>query len=225
VECVVGENRSLLQVASRGLSGAPDPSAEAIHTIRSTTPAVRERELQGDRVTLRVLGPEHAAQVALFFRENAAHLAPWSPPGLEKLATIEGSREKLAVDAARATEGTAARWHLFEGDALVGHAGLSQIFRGPFCNAYLGYALAGTAQGRGLMTEALRLVVAQAFGPLKLHRLQANHVVGNERSARVLARLGFRVEGIAERYLYIAGAWRDHVMTALTHDALEAPPP
>ena len=44
----------------------------------------------------------------------------------------------------------------------------------------------------------------------------ANHLPRNERSARLLARLGFEREGYARRYLQIAGVWEDHVLTALS---------
>ena len=56
---------------------------------------------------------------------------------------------------------------------------------------------------------------------LRLHRVQANHLPENQRSARLLQRLGFRVEGLAREYLYINGAWRDHVLTALTYQQFD----
>jgi len=64
------------------------------------------------------------------------------------------------------------------------------------------------------------------FSPrVQLHRIQAAHLQENTRSAAVLARLGFEREGLARRYLYIDGAWRDHVINALLNDTLDAPPP
>jgi ribosomal-protein-alanine N-acetyltransferase len=66
------------------------------------------------------------------------------------------------------------------------------------------------------MSEALRAGIAYVFETLGFHRIQANHLPANERSARLLRRLGFSVEGYARDYLYINGAWRDHVLTSLT---------
>ena len=72
------------------------------------------------------------------------------------------------------------------------------------------------------MTEALEATNRQLFDVVKLHRIQANHLPDNVRSSRLLARLGFRREGLAREYLFIRGAWRDHVLTALTNPAFDA---
>ncbi|MCA9794032.1 MAG: GNAT family N-acetyltransferase, partial [Candidatus Eremiobacteraeota bacterium] len=104
---------------------------------------------------------------------------------------------------------------LYDQDRVVGHVELSQIARGPLQAAYLGYALDQQFQGRGLMRRALEAVIAYAFGDLGLHRLMANHRPDNQRSARLLARLGFETEGIAKAYLKLDNEWQDHVLTAL----------
>jgi ribosomal-protein-alanine N-acetyltransferase len=81
--------------------------------------------------------------------------------------------------------------------------------------ADLGYGLDARHQGQGLMTEALRTACDYAFSAMGLHRIQANHLPENLKSAAVLRRLGFVVEGYARDYLLINGRWRDHVLTAL----------
>jgi ribosomal-protein-alanine N-acetyltransferase len=80
----------------------------------------------------------------------------------------------------------------------------------------LGYALDAEHEGRGLMREALSAALADVFGPrVALHRVQANVRPENKRSLRLLDALGFVREGYARQYLFIDGAWRDHVLTAL----------
>ena len=59
-------------------------------------------------------------------------------------------------------------------EAIAGMINLSQIFYGPFCNAYLGYGLGVKFTGEGLMTEAIELILRFAFKDLKLHRIEAN---------------------------------------------------
>jgi len=73
------------------------------------------------------------------------------------------------------------------------------------------------------MGEALRAAFGQVFGLLGLHRIMANYLPTNERSARLLRRLGFTVDGYARDYLYIDGAWRDHILTALTSPSPQPP--
>jgi ribosomal-protein-alanine N-acetyltransferase len=71
------------------------------------------------------------------------------------------------------------------------------------------------------MREALQAVVAHAFDELRLHRLEANHLPENERSARLLARLGFARIGFAPNDLFIDGAWRDHVLNQLLNPGFD----
>jgi ribosomal-protein-alanine N-acetyltransferase len=78
----------------------------------------------------------------------------------------------------------------------------------------LGFAIDREFEGRGLMREALAASIDWLFGTLNLHRVQASHRPENERSRRLLARLGFEREGLARQYLFIDGAWRDHVINA-----------
>jgi ribosomal-protein-alanine N-acetyltransferase len=101
-------------------------------------------------------------------------------------------------------------------DSLVGVYNLSEIVRGAFQNAYLGYYAFAPLAGAGLMRAAMPLVFEHAFDALGLHRLQANVQPDNERSRRLLEGTGWREEGYAPRYLFIDGAWRDHVLYAIT---------
>lgn len=73
------------------------------------------------------------------------------------------------------------------------------------------------------MARAVARVVAHAFDALGMHRVMANYVPDNARSARLLERLGFEKEGIAKKYLFIAGEWRDHVLTSRVNEAWTMP--
>ena len=68
------------------------------------------------------------------------------------------------------------------------------------------------------MSEALRAAIDYVFSELRLHRIMANYMPANERSGRLLRRMGFTVEGYARDYMSIAGEWRDHILTSLTRD-------
>jgi ribosomal-protein-alanine N-acetyltransferase len=97
--------------------------------------------------------------------------------------------------------------------------------RGALHGATLGYGLSAQHQGQGYMTEAGQRLVAYAFDDLNLHRLMANYMPHNQRSANVLKRLGFAIEGIARDYLFINGQWQDHVLTSLVNPSWQMPEP
>jgi len=100
-------------------------------------------------------------------------------------------------------------------DRVAGMINLTQIFYGPFCNAYLGYGLGVKFTGEGLMTEAIELILKYAFKDLKLHRIEANVQPENTPSIAVLTRCGFTKEGFSRKYLKIGGRWRDHERFAI----------
>lgn len=183
--------------------------------------------LETERLTIVLPTGDLAEATARYYADNWEHLLPWSPPMTRELLSADYWAHKHEASLADARNGTAFRFVLLEkqreADDIVGTIGLSQIARGPFSACYLGYSLAERAQGKGLMTEALRATIAFAFADLRLHRVMANYLPTNERSGRVLRRLGFQVEGYARDYLFIHGVWADHILTSLTNTAMLTP--
>ena len=102
-----------------------------------------------------------------------------------------------------------------EDDALAGVINFSEIVRGAFHSAYVGYYAFAALAGDGYMTEGFALALDFAFRRLKLHRVEANVQPGNRRSLSLVERLGFEREGYSRRYVKIAGRWRDHVRFAM----------
>jgi ribosomal-protein-alanine N-acetyltransferase len=101
---------------------------------------------------------------------------------------------------------------------LVGFVNVNNIVRGALRSGYLGYAAFVSHGGRGLMTEGLRAVTEAAFGPLGLHRVEANIQPANHRSIELVRHLGFEKEGFSRRYLWVDGDWRDHERWALLNE-------
>jgi ribosomal-protein-alanine N-acetyltransferase len=99
--------------------------------------------------------------------------------------------------------------------ALIGYFNLSNIVRGGLQAANLGYGAVAAHTGRGYMTEALELVLDEAFEVLGLHRVEAGIQPSNQRSIALVTRCGFVREGFSERYLRIGGEWRDHERWAI----------
>jgi ribosomal-protein-alanine N-acetyltransferase len=105
-----------------------------------------------------------------------------------------------------------------EDDAIVGLFELSEVVRGSFQNAYLGYWVGGPYAGHGYMREGMQLALRFAFQDLRLHRVEANIQPANKRSLALVKQSGFSREGFSPRYLKIGGRWRDHERWAILSD-------
>ncbi|EDY82230.1 hypothetical protein VDG1235_1850 [Verrucomicrobiia bacterium DG1235] len=103
-------------------------------------------------------------------------------------------------------------------DRMAGIVNLSEITHGALQCAFVGYWGVQGYCGGGRMTRGLALVFDEAFIGLGLHRLEVNIQPGNERSVRLVERLGLSKEGFSPRYLKIGGEWRDHERWALTSE-------
>lgn len=184
--------------------------------------------LATERLRLLPAHEDLALLVLAFHEANAEHLSPWRPPFPPDFATDSFQRERLRRAAAEADSGTSAHWWLQQREdsrTVVGNVALTQIARGPFQSAMLGYSIDARCEGLGLMREALQAVITHAFSPaVNLHRIQANVRPENIRSVVLLQRLGFEDEGLAREYLFINGAWRDHRMFALRNGAFAGVP-
>lgn len=172
--------------------------------------------LSGERIYLR--GPSIAdfeawATLRAISRD---HLQPWEPRWAEDALTRDGYRRRLAWFERLRRQDLGAAWFIYlrRNDSLLGGITLSNLRRGASQCGELGYWIGQPHAGKGYMTQALALVVAYSFGPMKLHRLEAACVPENEASQRVLRRAGFRAEGVLREYLKIDGVWRDHQLYA-----------
>ena len=165
--------------------------------------------LEGARVYIRApRAADRAEFIALTHASRRLHRGLVSPP--EDDAAFDSYLERCArpnfegLLVCRSEDGR-----------VVGVFNLSEIVRGNFQSAYLGYYAGEPYAGRGYMTEALGLVLAHAFETLKLHRVEANIQPDNVASIALVRRAGFTREGFSRRYLKISGRWRDHERYAL----------
>ncbi|HEX8748463.1 MAG TPA: GNAT family N-acetyltransferase [Pyrinomonadaceae bacterium] len=181
--------------------------------------------IETERLRLTIPDVCEAARMVSYVKENREHFAPWAPPEPAGYYTEKFWREYLQTSRRQFEQDFSMRLIIFLPDdaerAVVGDCNFTNFVRGPFQACYLGYKIAKRAEGRGLMHEALQAAINYAFETLRLHRIMANYVPTNERSGRLLRRLGFTVEGYARDYLLVGGAWRDHVLTSLTNTSLK----
>jgi ribosomal-protein-alanine N-acetyltransferase len=160
------------------------------------------------------LGPGDAAELfAAIAGSRELHL-PWVDP--------PESVDELRASLAQPPDARLSYGLRTDAGDLAGVVNLTAVVRGPFQSCFLSYYALVPHEGRGLMRAGLARVLDLAFGEHGLHRVEANIQPGNERSARLVTSLGFRLEGHSPRYLRIGGEWRDHDHYAIT--AEEWPP-
>jgi [ribosomal protein S5]-alanine N-acetyltransferase len=176
--------------------------------------------VQSERLQLRLPEDGDVPQVVRFYRENRDHLQSWSPRFSDETFQPEYWFNQVSERRAELDAGLGARMFIFPREdpgTVIGNLSLNQIQRGPAQYCVMGYSLAAAAQGHGYMVEAVRAAVGFAFEDLRLHRVMANHMPRNMRSAAVLRRAGFTVEGCAREYILIDGRWEDHILTSIVN--------
>jgi [ribosomal protein S5]-alanine N-acetyltransferase len=183
-----------------------------------TGPGLRPAEIEPEppedavRVRMRVLDRADRDEFLALARESRELHRPWTypperPDQFDDLFARSRRDDFVCLLACLRTDG-----------AIAGVFTISQIVRGAFQSAYLGYYAHGRYARQGLMREAMEQVLDHAFGPLALHRLEANIQPGNQPSIALARGAGFRLEGFSPRYLLIGGQWRDHERYAITAD-------
>jgi len=180
-------------------------------------PAPKNALAVGPRVYLRRPGPRDAGAFISGARvSDSLHRgwvqAPTTKAGFAAyLRRFAGPKSRKAASASHIGVVVCRR----DDDALIGVFNLSEIVRGAFESSYLGYYAFAPHAGQGYMSEGLSLVLALAFGKLKLHRVEANVQPTNRPSVSLVRRAGFAREGFSRRYVKIAGRWRDHERFAM----------
>ena len=176
--------------------------------------------LFGRRVLLRPLAPTDFNAWREVRRRNVEWLTKWEPTRPPGAPDVVEDREAFTVRCnARQRErqlGTGYGFGIFVDGEFSGEINLSSVLRGPFQSGYVGYWIDEARAGEGYMPESVVVLTQHAFEDLRLHRLQIAIIPRNASSRRVVEKLAYREEGIAERYLEINGAWEDHVRYAIT---------
>lgn len=174
-------------------------------------------QLTTRRCKLRLLRPDEADKMVAYYVENRRHLEPWEPVRASQFYTHNWWQQRLQQCWSEFEAGTSVCLAILSHDQrrVIGTCNFSQICRGVFQACYMGYSLDKRAEGQGLMVEAVTAALDHMFYHQGLHRVMANYMPSNLRSAALLERLGFEREGYARNYLQINGRWEDHVLTAL----------
>ena len=176
--------------------------------------------LFGRRVMLRPISTHDFSAWREVRLRNEDWLVPWEP--IRSTTLPDPTRDRSAFEArcaARERERAADHAYpfgVFVDQRLAGEININNVTRGAMRGATIGYWIDQAMAGRSYTSEAVVVIAKYAFEQLDLHRLEICIVPRNTNSRRVVEKLAFRSEGVAERYLEINGVWEDHVRYAIT---------
>lgn len=177
-------------------------------------------DLISTRLSLRLPEEKDIPAILRYYTENQERLTPWWPRWPADFFTPNYWRRRILQDKEEFAQGRSVRLLVLphhDPAAVIGQVSFNQIVQGVAFYCVLGYGLDGAHEGHGYMTEALKVAIRYMFEERNLHRIMANYIPHNQRSGKVLRRLGFNVEGYARDYLHINGEWQDHILTSLTN--------
>jgi ribosomal-protein-serine acetyltransferase len=166
-----------------------------------------------DRAELRLLEEEHAAELCDMTRQDWDYFREWMPNFGDDYSLAE-SLEFIRQRRERFASGQEIPTGIWDAGRLVGIVALKSIDR-KNRNASLGYYLAASHQGRGLVTKACRLLLDYAFRQLQLNRVDILCAQGNTRSRAIPERLGFTLEGTLREVQWLYDHYVDLVVYAM----------
>ncbi len=151
-----------------------------------------------------------------YYFENKAHLSLWEPARDYEFHTLEKWQEFISEYEDSFNSGTAVKFIALNKTKteIIGVCNFSNIVHGVFQACNVGYSVAKKYESQGYMYEILSAAIKYIFEFVGMHRVMANYIPENDRSAAVLNRLGFEKEGYAKSYLKINGKWQDHILTS-----------
>lgn len=181
-------------------------------------PPSRAPTLEQSKILLRAAQLTDYPAWAALRERSRAHLTRWEPDWLDRDTTLDAFRERLRLHDRLHRAGAALSLLAFlkAGGEMIGGVTFSDIRLHAARSATIGYWIGEGHLRQGHGVAAVRLMLSHAFGERRLNRVEAACQPGNVASRALLARAGFREEGLARDYLFINGGWRDHLLFAAT---------
>ncbi|WP_213423773.1 GNAT family N-acetyltransferase [Bhargavaea massiliensis] len=177
--------------------------------------------LKGEKIILRVLTDDDALAMTNLVSRNKHYWSVYEPRHDSSYYTVGVQREKIRESLQQLREKREYSFGIFraEDGRLIGHISLYGLKRLPFLSAFVGYSVDQGEAGRGIATEALKLVLKFGFERAGLHRIEAYVSPRNQGSVRVLEKAGMQREGLLRQLLFINGVWEDHYLYAILEDS------
>lgn len=176
--------------------------------------------IDGDRIYIRLLDISDAEAVLDLQLRNKEFFKHYTTTKNEDFYTLKVQEEIIKENIIKKENDESYSFGIFtkSSDELIGNVALNEVLRSSLQSCFIGYYLDMQHNGKGYMTEVVKLLVKYAFEDLKLHRIEAGVMPHNIRSMRVLEKAGFMKEGIARKNVKINGVWEDHQVLAIVNE-------
>ena len=165
-----------------------------------------------ETILMRTLTLSDAQELFRVVDGNRQHLREWLP-WLDRNTQVSDSEDFIRSTILQDEQGKGFVCGIFLNDALVGTCGYHPI---EGLEVTIGYWLAASATGKGIITRCTKCLICYAFDHLKLHKVNIPVAVENVRSRAVCERLNLKVEGIKPGAEYLYGRYVDHVLYCTT---------
>ncbi len=177
-------------------------------------------KLTGEKIYLRLLEESDAEAMLKLHVKNREFFKDYSPKKDDDFYTLDNHLTAIKTSIEKTKQGLRYSFGIFliENDMLIGNITLAEILRWAMQSCFVGYYLDKEHNGKGYMSEAIKLIVEYGFKELKLHRIEAGVMPHNIGSIRVLEKAGFVKEGIARKNVEINGKWEDHQVLAIINE-------
>ncbi|MCH7323219.1 GNAT family N-acetyltransferase [Solibacillus sp. MA9] len=177
-------------------------------------------QLTGQNCSLRTFTPSDARALAQLLADNKFFWSTYEPLHREEFYTEGAQYQKILESLQLLQANREFSFGIFDhgSQRLIGHISLYSIKRLPYSSCFVGYSMDERYIGRGITTEAVRLLLEFGFNRLNIHRIEAYVAPQNIASIKVLEKSGFTREGLLRQLLFINGVWVDHYMYAILQD-------
>ena len=172
--------------------------------------------LHDGELTLRPLRRRDRAAFERLRERNAGWLRPWDASDPEDPRRVPDFHTLRRWNQQQARLGAALPLAITVHGRLAGQITAGPIQYGAVRSAVLGYWIDRDQAGRGIVPRAAALLIDHLFAELGLHRVEVTVRPENTASLRVVEKLHLRAEGVRRSAIHVDGAWRDHLVFALT---------
>lgn len=177
---------------------------------------------ESENLTYEVLSDDAAPYILDFYKTNQDIFEPYEPDKPSNFYTLEYQTAMAKLEYENFLRGKSARFWICrkkQPGIIIGCVSFNNIIKGSFLCCTIGYKIHKSHQGLGYATEAVRFLTHDICKRAGIHRIEAYIHPDNKASIALAEKCGFVFDGISKEYVYMKGAWYDHIRyTYINHD-------